>query len=176
MEVVSKKLALPVMLLMGKSESVIPITDKDLTMSRFQKASHVLWCCQYHIVWTPKYRFRILRNNVGKEVYKQIRISSEQLGIEVVELNVQIDHVHLLVKVPPRLSISHVIGHLKGKTALRLFSKFPYLRKNKLWGNHFWARGYCVDTVGINEEMIRKYVKYQEKHEVEESQLPLKEV
>lgn len=145
-------------------------------MSRFQKASHVLWCCQYHIVWTPKYRFRILRNNVGKEVYKQIRISSEQLGIEVVELNVQIDHVHLLVKVPSRLSISHVIGHLKGKTALRLFSKFPYLRKNKLWGNHFWARGYCVDTVGINEEMIRKYVKYQEKHEVEESQLPLKEV
>ncbi|EBX6018069.1 IS200/IS605 family transposase, partial [Salmonella enterica subsp. enterica serovar Dortmund] len=76
----------------------------------------------------------------------------------------------------PRLSISHVIGHLKGKTALRLFSKFPYLRKNKLWGNHFLARGYCVDTVGINEEMIRKSVKYQEKHEVEESQLPLKEV
>ncbi|STV68861.1 IS1004 transposase [Klebsiella michiganensis] len=140
MEVVSNKLALPVMLLMGKSESVIPITDKDLTMSRFQKASHVLWCCQYHIVWTPKYRFRILRNNVGKEVYKQIRISSEQLGIEVVELNVQIDHVHLLVKVPPRLSISHVIGHLKGKTALRLFSKFPYLRKNKLWGESFLGK------------------------------------
>ncbi|ECJ4507779.1 IS200/IS605 family transposase [Salmonella enterica subsp. salamae] len=145
-------------------------------MSRFRKASHVLWCCQYHIVWTPRYRFRILRNNVGKEVYKQIRISSEQPGIEVVELNVQIDHVHLLVKVPPRLSISHVIGHVKGKTALRLFSKFPYLRKSKLWGNHCWARGYCVDTVGINEKMIRKYVKYQEKHEVEDSQLPLKEV
>lgn len=164
------------MLLMGKSESVIHIIDKYLTMSRFQKASHVLCCCQYHIVWPPRYRFRILRNNVGKEVYKQIGISSEQLGIELVEPNVQIDHVHLLVKVPPRLSISHVIGHLKGKTALRLFSKFPYLWKNKLWGNHFWARGYCVDTVGINEEMIRKYVKYQEKHEVEESQLPLKEV
>ncbi|SCC67917.1 IS200/IS605 family transposase, partial [Kosakonia oryziphila] len=73
-------------------------------MSRFTKASHVLWCCQYHIVWTPKCRFRILRNNVGKEVYKQIRISSEQLGIEVVELNVQLDHVHLLVKIPPKLS------------------------------------------------------------------------
>jgi putative transposase len=98
-------------------------------MSRFQKASHVLWCCQYHIVWTPKYRFRILRNNVGREVYKQIRISGEQLGIEVVELNVLVDHVHLLVKIPPRLSVSHVIGHLKGRTALRLFSKFPYLRK-----------------------------------------------
>lgn len=94
----------------------------------------------------------------------------------MVELNVQIDHVHLLVKSPPRLSVSHVIGHLKGRTALRLFSKFPYLRKNKLWGNHFWARGYCVDTVGVNEEMTRKYVKYQEKHEMEETQLPLKEV
>ncbi len=94
-------------------------------MSRFQKASHVLWCCQYHIVWTPRYRFRILRNNVGKEVYKQIRISSEQPGIEVVELNVQIDHVHLLVKVPPRLSISHVIGHVKGKTALGCSANFP---------------------------------------------------
>ncbi|EOS96720.1 transposase IS200-family protein [Erwinia tracheiphila PSU-1] len=90
------------------------------------------------------------------------------------ELNVQTDHVPLRVKVPPRLSISHVTGDLKGKTALRLFSKFPCLRKNKQWGNDFWARGYCVDTVGINEEMIIKYVKYQEKHEVEESQLPLK--
>ncbi|MDE9542656.1 IS200/IS605 family transposase [Xenorhabdus bovienii] len=143
-------------------------------MSRFKKASHVLWCCQYHIVWTPKYRFRILKNNVGKEVYKQIRISSEQLGIEIVDLNVQIDHVHLLVKIPPKLSVSQVLGHLKGRTAVRLFNKFPYLRKKKLWGNHFWARGYCVDTVGINEEMIRKYVKYQEKHEHEDNQLSLK--
>ncbi|CDH34333.1 IS200/IS605 family transposase [Xenorhabdus bovienii] len=143
-------------------------------MSRFKKASHVLWCCQYHIVWTPKYRFRILKNNVGKEVYKQIRISSEQLGIEIVDLNVQIDHVHLLVKIPPKLSVSQVLGHLKGRTAIRLFNKFPYLRKKKLWGNHFWARGYCVDTVGINEEMIRKYVKYQEKHEHEDNQLSLK--
>lgn len=91
----------------------------------------------------------------------------------MVELNVQMNHVHLLVKVPPRLSISHVIGHSKGKTALRLFSKFPYLRKNKLWKS-LLGTGYCVDTVGINEEMIRKYVKYQEKHEVEDSQLPLK--
>ncbi|XJQ35918.1 IS200/IS605 family transposase [Edwardsiella ictaluri] len=122
---------------------------------------YVHWCCQYHIVWTPKYRFRILRNNVGKVVYKQLRISSEQPGIEVVELNVQIAHVHLLVKVPPRFSISHVIGYLKGKTALRLLSKCPYLRKNKLWGNHFWVRGYCVDTVYINEEMFRNHVKYQ---------------
>lgn len=173
MDVVIGFLALPVMLLMGKSESVIPITDKDLTMSRFEKASHVLWHCQYHIVWTPKCRFRILKNNVGKEVYRQIRILSEQLHIEIVELNVQLDHVHLLIKIPPKLSVSEVMGHLKGRTAIRLFNKFPYLRKHKLWGNHFWAKGYCVDTVGVNAEMIRKYVKYQEKHEQEENQLSL---
>lgn len=158
---------------MRKSESVIPITDKDLIMSRFKKASHVLWHCQYHLVWTPKCRIRILKNTVGKEVYKQIRILSEQLEIEIVELNVQIDHVHLLVKIPPKLSVSEVMGHLKGRTAIRLFNKFPYLRKKKLWGDHFWAKGYCVDTVGVNAEMIRRYVKYQEKHEVEDNQLSL---
>ncbi|CAJ0999184.1 IS200/IS605 family transposase [Serratia marcescens] len=145
-------------------------------MSRFQRASHVLWHCQYHIVWTPKYRFRILKGNVGKEVYRQIWILSEQLKIQIIELNVQLDHVHLLVKIPPKLSVSEVMGHLKGRTAIRLFSKFPYLRKHKLWGNHFWAKGYCVDTVGVNAEMIRKYVKYQEKHEADDKQLSLHEV
>ncbi|CDH07254.1 transposase (fragment) [Xenorhabdus bovienii str. oregonense] len=90
------------------------------------------------------------------------------------ELNVQLDHVHFLVKIPPKLSVSQVLGHLKGRTTIRLFNKFSYLRKKKLWGNHFWSRGYYVDTVGINEEMIRKYVKYQKKHEHEDNQLSLK--
>lgn len=128
-----------------------------------------------NIVWTPNYRFRIRRNNAGREIYKQIRIASEQLGIiEVVELNVQVDPVHLLVKIPPRLSIWLVTGHPKGKTALRLFSQLSCLRKNTLWGNQFWARRYCVDTAGVNEKMRRRHVKYQEKHEMAESQLPLK--
>ncbi|CCN33512.1 transposase [Vibrio nigripulchritudo SO65] len=143
-------------------------------MSRYNQASHVFWRCQYHIVWTPKYRFRILKNNVGKEVYQCINVYCNQLGCEVVELNVQIDHVHLVVKVPPKLSISKLMGVLKGKIALKLFSKFPYLRKNKLWGNHFWQRGYFVDSVGINEEIIRRYVRHQEKKErVEQQQLAL---
>ncbi|WP_316675474.1 IS200/IS605 family transposase [uncultured Tolumonas sp.] len=145
-------------------------------MSRFEKASHVIWHCQYHIIWTPKCRFRILKDNVGKEVYRQIRILCDQLKIQIVELNVQIDHVHLLVKIPPRLSVSEVMGHLKGRTAIRLFNKFPYLRKHKLWGNHFWAKGYCVDTVGVNAEMIKKYVKYQEKHELDDKQLSLQNI
>ncbi|WP_261845353.1 IS200/IS605 family transposase [Pectobacterium carotovorum] len=138
--------------------------------------NHVLWHCQYHIVWTPKCCFRILKGNLGKGVYRQIRILSERLKIQIVELNVQIDHVYLLVKIPPKLAASEVMGHLKGRTAITLFSKYPYLRKHKLLGNHFWSKGYCVDSVGVNSEMIRKYVKYQEKHEVEEQQLSLHEL
>ncbi len=88
----------------------------------------------------------------------------------------QIDHVYLLVKTPPKLAVSEVMDHLKGRTSTTLFSKYPYLRKHKLLGNHFWSKGYCVDCVGVNSEMIRKYVKYQEKHEVEEQQLSLHEL
>ena len=134
-------------------------------MSRFSKLSHVIWHCQYHIVWVPKYRYRVLKDQVGYEVKKTVRVYSERLGCEVVELNVQADHVHLLVKVPPKVSISQLMGTVKGKTALQLFRQFPYLKTKPYWGNHFWAKGYCVDTVGVDAEMIRKYVKYQEKRE-----------
>lgn len=84
--------------------------------------------------------------------------------------------MNLLVKIPPRLSISNVMVHLKERTATRLFNKAPYLRKHKLLGNHFWAKKYYVDTIGVNVEMIRKYVKYQEKHEHDDEQLSLHEV
>ena len=89
-------------------------------MSRYEQASHVFWRCQYHIVWTPKYRFKILKNNIGKDVYRFIHIYCDKLGVKVMELNVQIDHVHLVVKVPPKLSISRLIGCLKGRLALKL--------------------------------------------------------
>ena len=142
-------------------------------MSRFSKLSHVLWYCQYHIVWVPKYRHRILHGEVGREVYQCIRVYSERLGCEIVELNVQVDHVHLLVKVPPKVSISKLMGTVKGKSAIRVFQKFPRLKQKPYWGNHFWAEGYCVDTVGMDADMIRKYVEYQEKHERQEAQLKL---
>ena len=134
-------------------------------MSRFSKLSHVLWHCQYHIVWVPKYRYRVLTGEVGFEVMKTVRVFAERLGCEIVELNVQADHVHLLVKVPPKISISRLLGSVKGKTAIQVFRQFPYLKKKPYWGNHFWAKGYCVDTVGVDAEMIRQYVKYQEKLE-----------
>jgi REP-associated tyrosine transposase len=134
-------------------------------MSRFRKLSHVVWYCQYHIVWVPKYRYRVLKDRIGFEVSKTIRIFSERLGCEVVELNVQPDHVHLLVLVPPMVSISQLVGTIKGKSAIQVFRQFPDLKKKPYWGNHFWAKGYCVDTVGVDAEMIRKYVKFQEKQE-----------
>jgi putative transposase len=99
---------------------------------------------------------------VGQEVEQCIRAFSERLGAEVVELNVQADHVHLLAMVPPKVSISQFVGTIKGRTAIRVFNKFRHLKKKPYWGNHFWARGYCVDTVGLDAEKIRKYVKYQE--------------
>jgi putative transposase len=131
-------------------------------MSRFQKLSHVIWHCQYHIVWVPKYRYKVLKGKIGEEVRKTIIVQSERLGCEIVELNVQVDHVHLLIKVPPKVSISALMGVMKGKSAIRVFNKFPELKQRPYWGNHFWAEGYCVDTVGLDSEMIQKYVRYQE--------------
>ena len=134
-------------------------------MSRFRKLSHAIWHCQYHFVWVPKYRYRMLSGLVGEEVEKCIRAFAEQLGAEIVELNVQVDHVHLLALVPPKVSISEFMGTLKGRTAIRVFNKFRHLKHRPYWGNHFWARGYCVETVGLDAEKIRKYVKYQEDQE-----------
>ena len=134
-------------------------------MSRFRKLSQTIWHCQYHIVWVPKYRYRILSGEVAIEVGRCIRAFSEQKQCEVIELNIQIDHVHLLVMVPPKVSISDFVGMVKGRTAIRVFNKFRQLKKRPYWGNRFWARGYCVDTVGLDEEKIRRYVKYQETKE-----------
>ena len=134
-------------------------------MSRFNRLSHAIWYCHYHIVWVPKYRFRILKDDVKIEVEETIRMFSEQLGCKIEELNVQEDHVHLLVMVPPKVALSKYIGTIKGRSAIRLFSRFPGLRQRPYWGNHFWARGYCLDTVGLDLEKIRKYVVYQEKLE-----------
>ncbi len=115
-------------------------------MSRFRKLSQSIWHCQYHIVWTPKYRYKILTGRIAVEVEKCIRAFSEQQGAEIVELNVQCDHVHLLAMVPPKISISNFVGTLKGRTAIRLFNQFRDLKEKPYWGNHFWARGYCAGS------------------------------
>ena len=143
----------------------------DLLMSNFKKLSHVLYRCDYHIVWTPKYRFKVLEGLVKQLLEHDISMLLEWQGCEKKELNVQIDHIHLIVSVPPKVSISKLMGVLKGKTAIKIFKSYPQLKQKPYWGNHFWSRGYCVDTIGLDEEKIRKYVQYQEKQEkVEEQQ------
>ena len=134
-------------------------------MGKYKKLSHVIYKCEYHIVWVPKYRLRILKGDIKALVERDVRLLCDWKRCEVHELNVQSDHIHLLVSVPPKVSISKLMGVLKGKTAIKLFKSYPKLKQKPYWGNHFWARGYFVSTVGLDEEMIRRYVKHQEKEE-----------
>jgi putative transposase len=124
-------------------------------------------------VWVPKYRFRVLEGEIGEEVRTCVNVFCEQSACEVVELNVQKDHVHLIAMVPPKVSISDLMGKVKGRSAIRVLRRFSYLRQRRYWGNHFWAPGYCVDTIGLDAEMIRKYVQYQERKERKMEQLRL---
>ena len=139
--------------------------------SKYKKLSHVVYKCDYHIVWTPKYRFRVLFGEVKQLVEQDIKMLCEWKGSEVTELNIQVDHIHLVVSIPPKVSVSVMMGTLKGKLAIKIFKTYPKLKQKPYWGNHFWSRGYFVNTVGIDEEMIRRYVKYQEgEDKKEESQ------
>jgi putative transposase len=130
---------------------------------QFKKLAHSLYECKVHIVFCPKYRYKILQAEVAQYVRQQIYLLSHQKDdVEIMEVNVQSDHVHLVATIPPKYAVSQFMGFLKGKLALRLFDRYPQLRK-KYWGQHVWSRGYCVSTVGLNEERIVKYVKWQNK-------------
>lgn len=134
-------------------------------MGKYKKLSHAIYYCTYHIVWVPKYRYRVLEGPIKELVDHDIRNVSEWLGSEVVERTIQPDHVHVVVSIPPKVSVSQYVGAVKGKVAIKLFKSYPGLRKKPYWGNHFWARGYFVSTVAIDEDKVRRYVKYQEKEE-----------
>ena len=132
---------------------------------RFRKLSHSLYECKYHIVFCLKYRYRIFRETIGETVRQLVyQLCKQKEQIEVLELNVQPDHVHLVVSIPLKYSVSEFMGYLKGKMALRLFQQYESLGR-RYWGRHLWARGYCVSTIGLDEEKIRKYVQWQEKQE-----------
>lgn len=134
-------------------------------MAKYKKLSHTVYYCVYHIVWTPKYRYRVLESIIADYLEDKIKSICDWKGVEVIELNIQKDHIHMVCSIPPKLSISDFMGILKGKTAILMFQKWPILRKKQFWGNHFWSRGYFVNTVGIDEEKIRRYVKYQEEED-----------
>ncbi len=129
-------------------------------MGRFNKLAHAVYDCKYHLVWCPKYRFRILTGEAGRSARDIIKQLCEWKKIEVLEGNVQKDHVHLVLSIPPKYSVSEMVGFLKGKSAIKMFDKYLDLKK-RYWGRHFWAKGYCVGTVGLDEEQIRKYVRWQ---------------
>ena len=116
-------------------------------------------------MFCPKYRYRILRDEVAEYTKQQVyRLSQQKDGVEVLELSVQPDHVRLVVSIPPKYAVSSFMGYLKGKLAIRLFGQYEKLGR-RYWGRHLWSRGYCVSTVGLDENQIRKYVGWQEKRE-----------
>lgn len=129
-------------------------------MKDFRKLAHAVWKCKYHLVWCPKYRFRILEGDIGKSVRDILKQLCKWKGIEIIAGNVQADHIHLVLTIPPKHSVSDLVGFLKGKSAIKVFDMHPEL-KRRYWGRHFWAKGYCVSTVGLDEEEIKKYVKSQ---------------
>ena len=141
-------------------------------MRDFKRLAHAVWECKYHVVWCPKYRFRILKGKVARSVRDIIKQLCEWRQVEILEGKVRIDHIHLVVSVPPKYSISEFVGFLKGKRAIRIFDMHLELKK-RYWGRHFGAKGYCVSTVGLDEEQIRKYVKWQLKKDRTMTQLKL---
>ena len=112
-------------------------------MSRFKKQSHTIWFCEYHIVWCPKYRYRVLQGKIKEEVELCVQEQTRQMECEVVELNVQADHVHLVVMIPPKVRIAEYMGRLKGKTAIRLFGVFRDLRRGPLIAMKGWSSNVC---------------------------------
>jgi len=129
---------------------------------RFRRLSHTLYECKYHLIFCPKYRRRILKDEIREYARREIEnLLRQKEGIEISEMNVQADHVHLIVWIPPKYAVSEVMGYLKGKLAIRIFQRYEKLGK-QFWGTHLWGRGYCVSTVGIDETRIREYVQWQE--------------
>lgn len=135
--------------------------------------SHTKWMCKYHIIFTPKYRRKIIYSQY-REIIGVILRQLCTKGVEIIEGHLMIDHVHILVSIPPKLSVSQFMGYLKGKSALMIFDKHANL-KYKFGNRHFWSEGYYVSTVGLNEATIKKYIQDQEKHDIALDKLSVKE-
>ena len=136
--------------------------------------SHTRYKCQYHIVFIPKYRKRIMYGRLKADVREIIKKLCDYRNIEIVEGAVCADHVHLCLSIPPSEKVSDVVGYIKGKSALMMFDRHANL-KYKYGNRHFWAEGYYVSTVGLNEATIKKYIQEQEKHDIAMDKLSVKE-
>ena len=137
--------------------------------------SHTKWNCKYHIVFAPKYRRQIIYGKIKGDIGKILRTLCERKGIEIIEAQACPDHIHMLVVIPPKYSVSEVMGYLKGKSSLMIFDRHANL-KYRYGNRQFWCRGYYVDTVGRNEKKIAEYVRNQLEEDKQYEQLTMKEL
>ena len=136
--------------------------------------AHTKWMCKYHIVFSPKYRRKVIYNQYRESLQDIIRTLCRYKGVEILEGHMMSDHVHLVLSIPPKISVSSFMGYLKGKSSMMIFKDHANLRYK--YGNcNFWATGYYVSTVGLNEATIRKYIRDQEKEDVLEDKLTKRE-
>ena len=136
--------------------------------------SHTSWNCKYHIVFAPKYRRAVIWGKIRTDIGKMLRLLCDRKGITILEAEMCKDHVHMLVQIPPKYSVSEIVGYLKGKSSLMIFDRHAHL-KYKYGNRHFWCRGYYVDTVGKNEKKIAEYVRNQLQEDIINDQISLKE-
>jgi putative transposase len=129
--------------------------------------SHTVWECKYHVVWVPKRRRRVIYGKLRQEVVGVLKRLCEYKKLEIIEGKACVDHIHLCLSIPPKYSVAGMIGYLKGKSSMIIFERFSKLKKN-FKGHHFWARGYYVNTVGLDEGKIKKYIRDQEENELVE--------
>ena len=132
-------------------------------MEDWLSLSHVKWECKYHVVFIPKYRRKVLYGKVRRQVGAILRDLCVQKGIILLQGNAVLDHVHLVLSIPPKFSVAFAIGWLKGKSAVRIHREV--LKERRVTGLHFWARGYCVSTVGLDTQRVLEYVRDQEKQD-----------
>ena len=137
-------------------------------------SGHSVYRTEYHVVWIPKYRRRILNSGVAGSLERLWpKIMKGMPGVEMVQQNIQVDHIHTIIIIPPKYSVSEVIGRLKGQSASKLRKKFTWLEKVYWKENLVWSLGYFVSTIGLNEEQIIKYVKWQESQDSGQAKLVL---
>ena len=142
--------------------------------TKAQSLAHTRWLCKYHIVFTPKYRRKAIFNQYRESIGEILSRLCEYKGVNIIEGHLMIDHVHMLVTIPPKISVSSFMGYLKGKSDLMIFDKHANL-KYKYGNRHFWAEGYYVSTVGLNEATIKKYITEQEIHDKMSDKISIKE-
>jgi len=134
-------------------------------LKKYKRQSHAVYDCRYHVIWVTKYRFKIINQDIEIALKWIIKEICDWKGVEILAGAVKAEHVHLYLQIPPKHSVSDTMKWIKGKSAERLFKKFPKLKK-QYWGQHLWARGYFVSTVGITDTIIRQYIQKQREQEV----------